>query len=54
MNYYTLYKNKPAAQHQENWLVGGHGLKKPLSALNAARAKKPARSILKSVTNWLK
>ncbi len=25
MNYLTLYDNKPAAKHQEEWLVGGHG-----------------------------
>ncbi|WP_303842258.1 aldo/keto reductase, partial [Selenomonas ruminantium] len=28
MNYLTLYGDKAAAQHQENWLVGGHGRKK--------------------------
>lgn len=28
MNYYTLYKDKKMAQGQENWLVGGHGLKR--------------------------
>lgn len=27
MNSYTLYKNKPAAQHQEEWLVVNHGKK---------------------------
>ncbi len=27
MNYLTLYKDKGAAKHQEQWLVGGHGLK---------------------------
>lgn len=25
MNYLTLYRNKAAAEHQESWLVGGHG-----------------------------
>ncbi len=25
MNYLTLYKNKPLAKHQEEWLVGSHG-----------------------------
>ncbi len=25
MNYLTLYGDMPAAAHQENWLVGGHG-----------------------------
>ena len=25
LNYLTLYKDKGAAQHQEEWLVGGHG-----------------------------
>lgn len=28
MNYLTLYKDKPAALHQENWLVEGHGKKR--------------------------
>ena len=28
MNYFTLYKDRDSAIHQENWLVGGHG-KKP-------------------------
>lgn len=28
MNYLTLYKDKGMAQHQENWLVGGHGRKR--------------------------
>ena len=27
MNYLTLYHDLPAAKHQEEWLVGGHGLK---------------------------
>ena len=27
MNYLTLYGDKAAAAHQENWLVGGHGKK---------------------------
>ena len=27
MNYLTLYGDKGMAQHQENWLVGGHGRK---------------------------
>ena len=31
MNYLTLYGDLPAAKHQEEWLVGGHGLK-PASA----------------------
>ena len=30
MNYLTLYKDKAAAKHQEDWLVGGHG-RKPAS-----------------------
>ena len=25
LNYLTLYGDKPAAVHQEGWLVGGHG-----------------------------
>lgn len=28
MNYLTLYKDKAAAVHQENWQVGGHGKKR--------------------------
>lgn len=28
MNYLTLYGNKAMAQHQENWMVAGHGLKR--------------------------
>lgn len=28
LNYLTLYKDKGMAQHQENWLVGGHGRKR--------------------------
>lgn len=31
MNYFTLYGDKAAAVHQEDWLVSGHG-KKPASA----------------------
>lgn len=27
LNYLTLYKDKGAAKHQEDWLVGGHGRK---------------------------
>ena len=30
MNYLTLYKDKAAAKHQEDWLVSGHG-RKPAS-----------------------
>lgn len=40
MNYYTLYKNKPAAQHQENWLVGGHGLKKAAECIKCGACEK--------------
>lgn len=39
MNMLTLYKDKAAAKHQEEWLVGGHGLKKQKNALNAENAK---------------
>ena len=30
LNYLTSYKDKGAAKHQEDWLVGGHG-RKPAS-----------------------
>lgn len=40
MNYYTLYKNKAAAQHQENWLVKGHGLKKAAECIKCGACEK--------------
>lgn len=42
MNYLTLYGSKPAALHQENWLVGGHGKKRADSASSAGAAETAA------------
>ena len=38
MNYLTLYGDKAAAAHQENWLVGGHG-KKASGSMHSMREK---------------
>ncbi len=40
MNYYTLYKDLGAAQHQENWLVGGHGKKKAAECIKCGACEK--------------
>ena len=40
MNYLTLYKNKAAAKHQEEWLVGGHGLKSAKECIKCGRCEK--------------
>ena len=39
MNYLTLYNDMPAAKHQEEWLVGGHGLKKALECIKCGRCE---------------
>ena len=40
MNYLTLYKDKAAAKHQEEWLVGGHGLKSAKECIKCGRCEK--------------
>ena len=39
MNMLTLYKDKPAAKHQEDWLVTGHGLKKASECIKCGRCE---------------
>ncbi|MDD4371766.1 MAG: aldo/keto reductase [Anaerostipes sp.] len=39
MNYLTLYGDKGAAQHQENWLVGGHGHKKAAECIKCGKCE---------------
>lgn len=39
MNYLTLYNDMPAAKHQEEWLVGGHGLKKASECIKCGRCE---------------
>ena len=40
MNYLTLYKDMAAAKHQEDWLVGGHGLKKASECIQCGQCEK--------------
>lgn len=39
MNYLTLYGDKAAAQHQENWLVGGHGRQKAAECIKCGKCE---------------
>ena len=39
MNMVTLYKDKAAAKHQEEWLVGGHGLKSAKECIKCGRCE---------------
>ena len=39
MNYLTLYNDMPAAKHQEEWLVGGHGLKSALECIKCGKCE---------------
>ncbi|MBS5521083.1 MAG: aldo/keto reductase [Clostridiales bacterium] len=39
MNYLTLYNDKAAAQHQEGWLVGGHGLKRADACIKCGKCE---------------
>ena len=39
MNYLTLYNDMAAAKHQEEWLVGGHGLKKTSECIKCGRCE---------------
>lgn len=39
MNYLTLYSDKGAAQHQENWLVGGHGKKRANECIKCGKCE---------------
>ncbi len=39
MNYLTLYNDMPAAKHQEEWLVGGHGLKSASECIKCGRCE---------------
>ncbi len=39
MNYLTLYSDKGAAQHQENWLVSGHGKKRANECIKCGKCE---------------
>ena len=39
MNYLTLYNDIPAAKHQEEWLVGGHGLKSASECIKCGKCE---------------
>ena len=39
MNYLTLYENKAQAQHQEGWLVGGHGRKQATDCVKCGKCE---------------
>ncbi len=39
MNYLTLYGDQAAAQHQENWLVGGHGKKRASECVECGKCE---------------
>lgn len=39
MNYLTLFGDKQAASHQEEWLVGGHGLKKASQCIKCGKCQ---------------
>ena len=39
MNMYTLYQNLGMAQHQEGWLVGGHGRKKASECIQCGQCE---------------
>lgn len=39
MNYLTLYKDRGAAQHQEDWLVVGHGLKRANECIKCGKCE---------------
>ena len=47
MNMLTLYKDKAAAKHQEEWLVGGHGLKKAEECIKCGKCEKACPQHLK-------
>lgn len=40
MNYYTLYGDKSAAKHQENWLVNMHGKKRAAECVKCGKCEK--------------
>ena len=39
MNYLTLYGDKAMAQHQENWMVSGHGLKRANECIGCGKCE---------------
>ncbi|MDD3367850.1 MAG: aldo/keto reductase [Lachnospiraceae bacterium] len=39
MNYLTLYKDMPAAKHQEQWLVSGHGKKNAAECIKCGKCE---------------
>ena len=39
MNYLTLYNDRGRAKHQEEWLVGGHGLKHADACMKCGRCE---------------
>ena len=51
MNYLTLYDNMGAAKHQEEWLVGGHGLKKLKNVFSAVNVRRFVHSTFLSGRN---
>lgn len=40
MNYLTLYHDLPSAKHQEEWLVGGHGLNPASECIKCGKCEK--------------
>ena len=59
MNYLTLYRDKAMAQHQESWLVSGHGLKQAKECIGCGKCEEACpqhiaiREELKKVTEEL-
>ena len=59
MNYLTLYGDKAAAQHQEGWLVGGHGHKRASECIQCGKCEEACpqhiaiREQLKKVSSTL-
>lgn len=39
MNYLTLYGDKAAAAHQEDWLVGGHGKQRAAKCIGCGQCE---------------
>ena len=60
MNYLTLYGDKAAAKHQENWLVNMHGRKPAADCIKCGKCEQVCpqhiaiREELEQVSNVLK